>query len=1036
MAANEIPRCRDYDNERKRLNASVSREEVTEHPLKPMVSMVTDSRLLRKLSTSTLGSASSSGTSTPRKVPVGLVDPLNLAFEGSDPLSQFVAEMDPLSKMASEYTMQERKESFGKGAISRKSTDENFEPWCTKKAGILSKYTTSEKLSIATSFLSGGEKVVIKTQSSVTDKVKNRLEQLDDFEEGSVREMLNLSQQEYVHRIDELNQALLEAWEQDQRVKALKIVIQCSKLLVDTSVIQFYPSKFVLITDILDTFGQLVYERIRIKAEYYAPGNRNPTQLPENFTPEMVPESAKETCRNWFFKIASIRELIPRLYVEIAVLKSYNFLTSGEFSKGLMRLSKIIRGIGDPIVAAYARCYLCRMGMSVAPEVRNYLYENLYDFLMNYNQLSCAGVQVELSRQKVEFSTYLTLYSPAVDWILQCIAYKASESLLPEIMERCKQQCNSALLLNSIMAAFQPEFIANRSLQFVEMMKECEDTGFPKHFLFRTLGLCLVVADPHENVKLQVLNDVWKIVTKLKNPSHYMSCAEIWIEYTVKHFSKREVNTFLGDIIKHLTPDRAFENHYSQLQGVVDRILNHMHDFSVLFAMDKFLPFVDMFQKESVKVDMCKLIMEAFSRNQLDYTNDPVIINAMMFIAKTAHDSVNALTVEDEKRQIANCIIAFIRKVNFGRDFEQQLNFYVETRQSFSNLEPVLIQLVHHVSSLAMQTRNVVKGHHTRKTAAFARACAAYTFITIPSLTNTLSCFELYLTCGQVALLNQCLGQADACFKAAVNILPELPKMVEIDGKHRSIDPFLKSYVCNFLSTLLVVPDNPEHGVLYLLRGLLNVLHDYVWDTTNETKVHIYLNVLDFLSALSQESYYYHIDKVDSNDRLYGSDPKFLSEVNKMIKIVLDEILSHFKQLRENDLLKQQANLCLELINHIVAHADITNESVATLTVNLWLLAHKEGHMQTKLAAKLLESIKRTATNQVASKLQTINVTAVKINESSTNLKCTEYSTPPRCVAYTELMVESRAILLLGGRSRLVRWGSRTIGPGAGAPCG
>lgn len=31
----------------------------------------------------------------------------------------------------------------------------------------------------------------------------------------------------------------------------------------------FYPSKFVLITDILDIFGKLVYERLKVKAEYY-----------------------------------------------------------------------------------------------------------------------------------------------------------------------------------------------------------------------------------------------------------------------------------------------------------------------------------------------------------------------------------------------------------------------------------------------------------------------------------------------------------------------------------------------------------------------------------------------------------------------------------------------------------------------------------------------------------------------------------------------------------------------------------------------
>lgn len=44
--------------------------------------------------------------------------------------------------------------------------------------------------------------------------------------QGSVQKMLNLSQQDYVKRIDELNQALINAWEHDQRVKALKIAIQ------------------------------------------------------------------------------------------------------------------------------------------------------------------------------------------------------------------------------------------------------------------------------------------------------------------------------------------------------------------------------------------------------------------------------------------------------------------------------------------------------------------------------------------------------------------------------------------------------------------------------------------------------------------------------------------------------------------------------------------------------------------------------------------------------------------------------------------
>lgn len=107
---------------------------------------------------------------------------------------------------------------------------------------------------------------VVKVQTMVSDKVKYRLEQLDDFEEDDVRQMLDLTQQEYIQRIQELNQELVHSWHNDQRVKALKIAIQCSKILADTSVLPFYPSQFVLITDILDIFGHLVYERLMEKA--------------------------------------------------------------------------------------------------------------------------------------------------------------------------------------------------------------------------------------------------------------------------------------------------------------------------------------------------------------------------------------------------------------------------------------------------------------------------------------------------------------------------------------------------------------------------------------------------------------------------------------------------------------------------------------------------------------------------------------------------------------------------------------------------
>ena len=47
---------------------------------------------------------------------------------------------------------------------------------------------------------------------------------------------------------------------------------------------------------------------------------------------------------------------------------------------------------------------------------------------------------------------------------------------------------------------------------------------------------------------------------------------------------------------------------------------------------------------------------------------------------------------------------------------------------------------------------------------------------------------------------------ADAFFKAAVTLLPDVPRTMEIDNKIRSTDPFMLEYVNNLTSALLVLP--------------------------------------------------------------------------------------------------------------------------------------------------------------------------------------------------------------------------------------
>lgn len=109
--------------------------------------------------------------------------------------------------------------------------------------------------------------------------------------------------------------------------------------------------------------------------------------------------------------------------------------------------------------------------------------------------------------------------------------------------------------------------------------------GFPQYLLYRSLGECLVQEAPPKSDCQSVLSVVWKYVTALKDPAKFMHCAEIWIQFTAIHFTVKELNLFLGEIINHLSPNRAFEQYYPQLQAIVEKIVSHTQDFESLLTM-------------------------------------------------------------------------------------------------------------------------------------------------------------------------------------------------------------------------------------------------------------------------------------------------------------------------------------------------------------------------------------------------------------------------------------------------------------------
>lgn len=80
-----------------------------------------------------------------------------------------------------------------------------------------------------------------------------------------------------------------------------------------------------------------------------------------------------------------------------------------------------------------------------------------------------------------------------------------------------------------------------------------------------------------------------------------------------------------------------------------------------------------------------------------------------------------------------------------------------------------------------------------------------------------------------------------------------------------AIEKFLSEYVSNMMTTLLLIPDNPEQGVLYLLTGIVNLVQKHFQWENIEIKFNILSEILVTFNCLKQESFIYHLENGKKN---------------------------------------------------------------------------------------------------------------------------------------------------------------------------
>jgi hypothetical protein len=127
------------------------------------------------------------------------------------------------------------------------------------------------------------------------------------------------------------------------------------------------------------------------------------------------------------------------------------------------------------------------------------------------------------------------------------------------------------------------------------------------------------------------------------------------------------------------------------------------------------------------------------------------------------------------------------------------------------------------------------------------------------------------------------------------------------------------------------------------LRLLIETLKEIDYDANQSTQSIIQLNLIDMLCCSAQETYPYQLQNVISNDQLYGSDSKFINEINELATGVLEEVLQILQGMSEKP--RSQCQTALDLFERVAVKADLCDDKMFELAVKLWNLSIKNRQM-------------------------------------------------------------------------------------------
>lgn len=813
------------------------------------------------------------------------------------------------------------------------------------KRHVLATYTANVPIA---SFVSLDE-----DKLSDQDRARMRADRLGT---ESTQHSAQANQTNLIRLIEGLDADLKDFWSEGEKVKALRVAIQATKLLSINKVPHCYPSIFVLVATVLDTFGNFVSERLQATAAGKSFVVAALIKRGQDAAIDLIPPEAVEMCYNWFLKISSIRELLPRICVELSLLKCNKFVAKKarvQSAEVVCRLAKQIRGVADPLVACHLRWYLFMRAAEVlkSDEWASILESTCLDSFLTMEQLKSHYFERLWAEKDITREHYLSLFIPALQWQLDSIAKFGAranrELFIRSVFDQSMKFFYSSALLLPLIRAFRPEdwmrFGWDALLVHIDEV-QCS-RYVSKLRLMEAFALLVAEHEPplplSRAKKTALLNEMWGRVETCREVSscdgdssnvlEFLDACSALIQFCAVHLAAKQVNVLLAVVRKTMETQKGNTSVHHSIFRLLSSLVVRSPDISPLLASDHFLTLLRHVAPEN-RHQLSKTMLCLLPR-------DEKFVDVTLELAKTLHETYDLLALSSEEQQQCTSIIVAALRAVASPDAERQIELMCEARHALPNLDAVKVALVNHALSLVHHFGKASKKRNA------AKAFLAFCHVTIPAATNVFSRLQMSVEAAGTAFLHGFVAQGEAILKLAMDFMKELvPRSTLGDGTVVGhCDDVLRS-VLQLVGIGAITPSHAKYGHNYVLGAVSQWNDAFLWDASSTGRAEVNCAIVRCLSkGIAGGSLAYAFHKCGTSN--YNKDPDYIKSSVELCTAAATSTLLALRAAGDNPpSVTAMGRSAMILFETCVAFGDVLGEGavgVREICSEAWAIANK-----------------------------------------------------------------------------------------------